>query len=84
MDEVLHTTFCLVENALNSRPLTPVSADPGDLNALTPNHFLLGNTPPVFHLLSAIMSLTIVNVTPVLSRTLMRSGPVGSESMYRR
>ena len=41
-DEVLHTTFCLVENALNSRPLTPVSADPCDLNALTPNHFLLG------------------------------------------
>ena len=41
-DEVLHTTFCLVENALNSRPLTPVSAYPCDLNALTPNHFLLG------------------------------------------
>ena len=40
-DEVLHTTFCLVENALNSRPLTPVSADPCDLNAFTPNHFLL-------------------------------------------
>ena len=41
-DEVLYTTFCLVENALNSRPLAPVSADPCDLNALTPNHFLLG------------------------------------------
>ena len=26
-DEVLHTTFYLVENALNSRPLTPVNAD---------------------------------------------------------
>ena len=41
-NEVLHTTFCLVENALNSRLLTPVSADPCDLNALTPNHVLLG------------------------------------------
>ena len=41
-DEVLHTTFCLVENALNSRLLTPVSADPYKLNALTPNHFILG------------------------------------------
>ena len=40
-NEVLHTTFCLVENALNFCPLTPVSADPCDLNALTPNHFLL-------------------------------------------
>ena len=42
-DEVLSTTFCLVEHALNSRPLTPVSADPSDLGALTPNHSLLGN-----------------------------------------
>ena len=41
-DEVLHTTFCLLENALNSRPLTPVSPDPCDLNAIMPNHFLLG------------------------------------------
>ena len=42
-DEVLSTTFCLVEHALNSRPLTPVSANPSDQGALTPNHFLLRN-----------------------------------------
>ena len=42
-DEVLNTTFCLVEHAPNTRPLTPVSADPSDLGALTPNHFLLVN-----------------------------------------
>ena len=41
--EVLNTTFCLVEHAISSRPLTPVSADPSDIGALTPNHFLLGN-----------------------------------------
>ena len=41
-DVLLHITFCLVEHALKSRPLTPVSADRCDLNALTPNHFLLG------------------------------------------
>ena len=39
-DEVLHTTFCLVENALNSRLLSPVSAGPCVSNAITPNHFL--------------------------------------------
>ena len=40
-DEILLTTFCLVENAPNSRTLTPVSAEPCNLNASTPNHFLL-------------------------------------------
>ena len=42
-DEVLNTTFCLVDYALNLRPLTPVSTDPSELGATTPNHFLLGN-----------------------------------------
>ena len=39
---VLTTTMCLVEQTLNARPLTSVSDDPEDLEALTPNHFLLG------------------------------------------
>ena len=35
--------MCIVEQTLNSRTLTPVSSDVNDLEALTPNHFLLGN-----------------------------------------
>ena len=42
-DEVLNTPFFLVEHALNACPLTPVRADPSDLGAITPNHFLIGN-----------------------------------------
>ena len=41
-DDVLITTMCLVEQTLNARPLTSVSDDPDDLEALTPNHFLMG------------------------------------------
>ena len=32
---------------MNSRPLTFVSVDPDDLEALTPSHFLLGSSSPV-------------------------------------
>ena len=42
-EDVLSTTMCLVEQTLNARPLTQVSSDATDLEAITPNHFLLGN-----------------------------------------
>ena len=53
-DEVLHTVLVEAEALLNSRPLTPVSDDIADLDALTPNHFLLGRAsvclpPDVFY-----------------------------------
>ena len=35
-------TMCLVEQRLNARPITPASDDPEGLEALTPNHFILG------------------------------------------
>ena len=37
-DEVLLTAFAEVEWLVNSRPLTEVSSDVDDLEALTPNH----------------------------------------------
>lgn len=40
--EELATIFAQVEACLNSRPLTPFSNEPSDLNVLTSGHFLIG------------------------------------------
>ncbi len=43
-DETLPTLFAQVENIVNSRPLTYLSLDSADDEALTPNHFLFGSS----------------------------------------
>lgn len=46
MDEVLLTAITEVESLVNSHPLTEVSSDADNLEALTPNHFLIGRATP--------------------------------------
>ncbi|CAK1585394.1 unnamed protein product [Parnassius mnemosyne] len=41
-DQTLVTLLAEVENTVNSRPLTHVSVDPGDSEAITPNHIIIG------------------------------------------
>ena len=46
--EVLRTALVKAEGILNSRPISPVSNDLGDIAALTPNHFLLLRANPSY------------------------------------
>ncbi len=41
--EQFTTLLCKTEACLNSRPLCALSSEPGDLDALTPGHFLIGS-----------------------------------------
>ncbi|KAJ8706684.1 hypothetical protein PYW07_012762 [Mythimna separata] len=48
-EEVLLTLLTEAEHSINSRPLTHVSVDPKDPEALTPNHFLIGTSSGLPH-----------------------------------
>ena len=45
-EEALHALLLEIESIVNSRPLTSVSENTDDLEPLTPNHILIGQSSP--------------------------------------
>ncbi|XP_029054586.2 uncharacterized protein LOC114881867 [Osmia bicornis bicornis] len=56
--EEFSTLLTQIEAVLNSRPLEPLSDDPGDISALTPGHFLIGSA------LNTIPEPSLLDVSP--------------------
>ncbi|XP_065094177.1 uncharacterized protein LOC135714711 [Ochlerotatus camptorhynchus] len=54
--EDMLTLLAQVEMCLNLQPLTPLSSEPSDLEALTPGHFLVGSN------LQSVPEATLVNI----------------------
>ena len=81
-EEVLGTTLCLVEQALISRPITPVSTDSRDLKALTQTTFCLDNMPQAFLRFYLGSTSTTRKGTCKRSRMLTLFGLVGFANMF--
>ena len=83
-EEVLGRTLCLVEQALNSRPITPISTDSRELKALTPKHFLLGQHATSFPSLLPGEHFDHKKRYLERSRMLTLFGLVGFANMFHR
>ncbi|XP_071493377.1 uncharacterized protein [Diadema antillarum] len=76
-DESLQTLFCEVESIINSRPITRVSDDPNDLEALTPNHLLqLKSTP--------LLPPSVTRQTDIYARRRWRQVQYMADIFWRR
>ncbi|XP_063389642.1 uncharacterized protein LOC134675361 [Cydia fagiglandana] len=74
-EEVLHTLLLESEHIVNSRPLTPVNPDL-DIEALTPNHFLIGR--------SSAMSPLGVFTDATMSLSSWRTAQTLADQFWRR
>ena len=71
--EVLRTALVEAEGILNSRPITHVSNDAGDIEALTPNNFSLLRANPSYE--DAEVSDREINSTKMLLETFYQGVP---------
>ena len=76
-DEALLTFMAEAESLVNSRPLTPLSSGCKDLEALTPNHFLLGRA-------NLNLPLDVVSDGDLCSRKRWKHAQVMTNHFWRR
>ena len=76
-DEALLTFMAEAESLVNSRPLTPLSSDCKDLEALIPNHFLLGRA-------NLNLPLDVVSDGDLCSRKRWKHAQVMTNHFWRR
>ena len=76
-DETLLTFMAEVESLVNSRPLTPLNSDCKDLEALKPNHFLLGRA-------NLNLPLDVVSDGDLCSRKRWKHAQVMTNHFWRR
>jgi len=76
-DKTLLTFMAEVESLMNGRPLTHVSTDDSDEEALTPNHFLLGRGNPNF-------PPDVVNDKDLRSRKRWKQAQVMTQHFWKR
>ena len=85
-DEGLCTLMCEVESIVNGRPITKVSDDPRDCNALTPNHLLLlrgGSAMPPGARFQEMITTAVAD-GPKYSISATCFGDDGRENIYLR
>jgi hypothetical protein len=80
--EEMHTLLTLIESCLNSRPITPMSSDPNDLEPLTAGHFLIElRLRPRLNQIFKISPTTGFRVGSELKNYVNCSGSVGKRNI---
>ena len=77
-EETLHTYLTEIKSIINGRPLTCLSDDLNDFEALTPNHFLIGTANP------NLLICPVEKPGDIVNKRKWKSVQVALESFWQR
>ncbi|XP_036339567.1 uncharacterized protein LOC118748926 [Rhagoletis pomonella] len=82
--EELTTVLVEIEAVLNSRPISPLSSDPSDYEALTPGHFITGSALKSLPERAIANNINLVNKwTQITAIKREQSGPLTMQTLQR-